>query len=369
MMTLESTQTKTRAPLIVGMPNIWNRELFDARVQQILDTKVFSNHGPFESRLESEFARIAGVKHCIAVSNATLGLEIALRSLGLQGEVIVPSFTFIATINAIVNCGLRPVFCDVDEKTGHVDLDHARTLVTERTSAILPVNLFGLVCDTDSIDSFASEHHLKMVYDSAHALWCGRGGKLCGGFGEAEVFSLHATKFVNGFEGGLITTNRDDLAASMRRRRNFGVEGAQILDYGTNAKLSEIHAAMALTNLEGAPQIKALNLQKFDEYKRRLPAALELIEPAANIESNYNYIAVLCPSGSRDALIQRLAVKGIITKAYFQPVHTFEFYKSDAILPRTESIAARILSLPTGLNVSVADVGYICDVIASALDS
>ena len=196
--------------LHVGRPNIGDRQAFMERVDTIFDNRWFSNNGPYVQQLENQLAEYLDVKHCILLTNGTIGLEIAVRALELTGEVIIPSFTFIATAHALQWQEITPVFCDIAPNSHHIDPAEIEKHITPRTSAILGVHVWGNACDVNAIAELAEKHNLKVLYDAAHAFGCSHQGRMIGNFGELEVFSFHATKFFNTFEGGAITTNDDE---------------------------------------------------------------------------------------------------------------------------------------------------------------
>ena len=356
--------------LSVGRPNIFNRERFMERVEQILDTKVMTNDGPFVQELENAVKDRFAVKHCIAVSNATLGMELVLSALDLRGEIIVPSFTFVASAHAIRRSGCKPVFSDISSKTLAMQVSDVERLITEKTSAIMPVNIYGGSVDLDEFARLAEKYNLKLVYDSAHSLGSKWNGCWTGAFGDAEVFSLHATKFINGFEGGLITTNDSALARACALTRNFCFTGYEkVSGIGTNAKLSEIHAAMALTNFECLDQILLMNEQNHSWYVKYLPEQAELVGFDPRVTPNLQYAVVLLPRNLRNEIQERLQEHGVFARKYFYPgVHQFDCYReSYAQLAVTEDVAERVLCLPVGQDVTENDVMRVCQVMQSAL--
>src|SRR5580692_9366874 len=228
------------SPLHVGRPNVGSRERLFARLNDMLDRRWFSNDGPFVHEFEAKVASITQAKHCVAMCNATVALEIAIRALEMTGEVIIPSYTFIATANAVQWQEITPVFADIDLETCTLDPRSVERVISSKTSAVLGVHLWGRACDTGALEGIGREYGLKVMYDAAHALACSHQGKMVGGFGECEVFSFHATKFINAFEGGAVVTNNDDLASRMRFMRNFGFSGYDKTSYlGVNGKMTE----------------------------------------------------------------------------------------------------------------------------------
>jgi len=247
-------------PLHVGAPNLGSRDRLYQRIDEILDRRWFTNHGPCVQDFEHRLSESMGVRHCIATCNGTVALQIAIRALGLTGEVIVPSFTFIATAHALQWQSVDPVFCDIDPATHNVDPEQVAEMITPRTTGILAVHLWGRPCDTQALAKVASRHHLRLLYDASHAFGCSHQGRMIGGFGDAEVLSFHATKFVNTFEGGAIVTEDDELADKARLMSNFGFTGYdQVVHIGSNGKMSEVCAAMGLTSLESMQEFIEVN--------------------------------------------------------------------------------------------------------------
>jgi len=236
--------------LHVGRPNIGDRARLLKRIEDILDRRWLTNNGPYVQEFERRIAETIGVKHCIATCNGEMGLEIAIRALELKGEVIVPAFTFVASAHALQWQEITPVFADIDPETHLIHPASVRRLITPRTTAILGVHIWGQTCAIEALEEIAREHHLRLLFDAAHAFGCTRHGRSIGTFGDAEVFSFHATKFVNSLEGGAIVTNHDDLARKIRLMKNFGFFGYDDVGYiGTNGKMNEFSAAMGLTSL------------------------------------------------------------------------------------------------------------------------
>src|SRR5215813_5840173 len=211
--------------LYVGRPNIGDHQRFLERVNDLLGRRWLTNNGPYVQEFEKRVADYVGVRHCITMCNATIALEIAIRALNLTGEVIVPSFTFVATPHALQWQEITPVFCDIDPRTHSLDPRQVERMITPRTTGIIGVHLWGQACDTDALEEIASRRNLTLMYDASHAFRCSHNGKMIGNFGRAEVFSFHATKFFNTFEGGAIVTNDDDLATRVKLMKNFGFAG------------------------------------------------------------------------------------------------------------------------------------------------
>ena len=366
--------------LHVGRPNIGDRSRLLGLFNQILDTKRLSNMGPLEREFEHRVAEMLGVKHCIAICNATVALEIAIRALGLTGEVIVPSFTFIATAHALQWQQIVPVFCDIDPETHCLDPRSVERLITSRTTGIVGVHLWGRGCEIDALTEIANRHGLKLLFDAAHAFACSYEGRMIGGFGDAEVFSFHATKFFNTFEGGAVTTNNDELAEKIRLMKNFGFAGYdQVIYIGTNGKMSEISAAMGLTSLESLDDFVKNNQRNYQQYCSELAEVpgLRLLTFDEHEKCNYQYIVVEIDQTKagigRDELVRLLHAENIIARRYFYPgCHRMEPYRTsypDAgrALPLTEQLADRVLTLPTGTAVGETEISGIGRIIRKAI--
>lgn len=366
-------------PLHVGRPNVGNREQFLARVEGILDRRWFTNNGPLSLEFEAKLAEYLEVRNCVIVCNATVALQMAIRALRWHGEVIVPSFTFVATAHALAWQEVTPVFCDSDPFTHNVDPDEIEKLITPRTTGILGVHVWGRPCDVDAIDRIAKKHKLTVLYDAAHAFACERGGRKIGSFGEAEVFSFHATKFFNTFEGGAITTNDDSLAARLRLIRNFGFVGADdVQELGINGKMTEISAAMGLTLLESIDSLLATNHENYEYYRQGLSGipglSLMGFDPSDYNSRQYIVVSVdpVAYGVDRDRLVEILHHENVRARRYFYPAcHRMEPYRSRDPLPRrplsgTDQLAASIMTLPTGTAVGRSEIEIICRILRLA---
>jgi dTDP-4-amino-4,6-dideoxygalactose transaminase len=365
--------------LHVGRPNIGDPQRFLALAEEVLGRRWLTNDGPLVHRLEARLAELLDVPHCVLTCNGTVALEIALRASGVTGEAIVPAFTFIGTAHALQWQNITPVFCDVDPLTHNLDPTKVEKLITPRTSAIVGVHLWGRPCDVEALQDIADRHGLTMMYDAAHAFAAARNGRKVGGFGDAEIFSFHATKFFNTFEGGAITTRDDDLAARARLMRNFGFADLdEVVDVGTNGKMTEICAAMGLAGLDGLDDVLAVNRRNFAAYAARLSAltGLTVIDQDLSGESNSQYVVVEIDATtaglSRDQLVDVLWAENVRARRYFTPgCHRMEPYRSrnqgtGRRLPVTERLADTVLVLPTGTAVDPEAIDAVCDIIETA---
>lgn len=363
--------------LHVGQPNLGDRAYFLERVAAILDSRWFTNHGECVRELEAALAGYLGVRHVIAVCNATIGLEIAIRALPMSGEVIVPALTFVATAHALQWQQITPVFCDIDPATQQLDPRQVERLINDRTTGILGVHLWGRPCAVDALSDIAQRHGLHLMFDAAHAFGCSHRGRMIGGFGRAEVFSFHATKFFNSFEGGAITTDDDALAHKIRLMVNFGFAGYDnVVHIGTNGKMNEVSAAMGLSSLRSLDQFVDANRRNHAAYRRGLGQVPGIVLLGFDDAERCNYQYVVCEyhaadgGPSRDELLRALWAENVIARKYFWPgCHRMEPYRTlypraAARLSHTDAVAARLLVLPTGTGVSLADVERVCALIA-----
>ena len=352
------------------------------RMEDMLDRKWLTNNGPFVQNFEEAVADYLGVKQCLAMCNGTVGLEIAVRALDLKGDVIVPAYTFVATAHCLQWQEIRPVFCDIDPATHCLDPEQVERHITPRTTGILGTQTWGQPCEVDALRQIAGAHDLRLMYDAAHALGCSSyEGTMIGNFGDAEVFSFHATKFVNSFEGGAVTTNDDELAEKMRLMRNFGFEGMDNVNYlGINGKMSEPAAAMGLTSLESIDEFIAVNRRNYGAYQRELDVipGLELFTYDGDQLNNYQYVILEVDEDetglTRDELLQVLLAENVKARRYFYPgVHRMEPYDSyypnaGMMLPETEALCDRVLVMPTGTAVDEDDIARIGQIVRCAVE-
>lgn len=367
--------------LHVGRPNIGDRTRFYERIDDMLNRKWFSNNGPYVQEFEQRVADMIGVRHCIAICNGTVALEIAIRALELKGEVILPSFTFIATAHALQWQEITPVFCDIDPVTHTIDPDGIEKMITPRTSGIIGVHVWGRPCNVVALEEIAAAHKLKLLFDAAHGFGCSCNGRMLGSFGDAEVFSFHPTKFFNTSEGGAIVTNNDGLAQKIRLMKNFGFSGKydDVIYLGTNGKMSEFSALTGLTNLESINHFISVNLDNYETYREALRGipGISLISYNQKEKCNYQYIVLEIDENTagitRDQLVSILRAENVLARRYFYPgCHRMEPYRSyfphaGLMLEETEKLAKRVLSLPTGTAVGREEILEICQIIRIAV--
>lgn len=366
------------SPLHVGRPNIGDRSRFLERIGGALDRHWLANNGPLVREFESRIAALASTRHCVAVSNATVGIQIAAKAAGVApgDEVVVPSFTSPATAHALHWIGATPVFCDVDD-AATADPDHVARLIGPRTRAIVGVHVFGRPCQIDRLSELAGRHGLPLILDAAQAVGCTYRGAPIGGFGLAEVFSFHATKYLNSFEGGALVTNDDEFAEEARCLRNLGMndEREQVV-CGINGRMTEAAAAMGLTSLEAMATFISVNRRNHRLYQSGLAGirGVRLREMAPGEHANYQYVVIEVDGDTagadRDTVLNALAGHNVLARPYFHPgCHQIPPYRDNPAvhtplpLPRTETLCDRVLSLPTGTAVGPAEISGTCEII------
>lgn len=353
-------------PLHVGRPNVGDREAILREIGEALDDRWLSNNGEKLLAFEARLSERLGGLHCIATCNATLGLQIAMRALGVEGEVVLPSLTFVATAHAVGWERLTPVFADVEPASLCMGPAEAEAEIGADTGALLGVHLWGRSADLPGLERLARERELPLVFDAAHALGCSRDGRPLAGFGDAAVISLHATKVANSFEGGVVVTADADLAERLGTMRNFGfVDEDEVVGLGTNAKLSEAGAAMGLASLDALDGFIAANRRNYAAYAEALAgipgvSLLPFDDPGA---VNCHHISIEVDAGAagidRDQLRAVLVAENVLARRYFYPgchrTPPYEDRRPRPALPVTERALARTLSLPTGTAVTPED--------------
>ena len=365
-------------PLHVAHASASQKERFYSLLDGVFERGQFTNDGPLVHELEERIAARLGVKHCLAICNGTAALEIAVRAAGMQGEVIAPSFTFVATAHALQWQGIRPVFCDIDPATHTLDPASAAQLITPRTGGIVGVHLWGRPCAIEALTALARDHGVPLLFDAAHAFGASHNGVMVGNFGSAEVFSFHATKLFHTFEGGAIATNDGDLAARVRLLRNFGfVDYDKVVGIGINGKMSEVSAAMGLAGLEVLDEVIALNRERHLRYARNLKGATGIaLKECSPEDSNCQYVVIevdpeVCGM-SRDQLLRVLHAENVVARRYFYPgCHRMEPYRSldpgaGRRLGNTERVAERVIVLPSSERIDGPTIEQLCELLRFA---
>ncbi len=360
-----------------SMPTL---EEYMEEIRPIWDTHWLTNMGPKHKELQARLEAFLGVPHVTLYTNGHLALENIIAALNLPqgGEVITTPFTFASTTHAIVRSGLVPVFCDVNDTDYTVDVARLESLITERTVAIVPVHVYGNLCDVDAIGAIAKKYGLRVVYDAAHAFAVKYRGVSSACFGDASMFSFHATKVFNTIEGGAVCYANDAWVQLLNDQKNFGIHNAEEVDYvGGNAKMSEFQAAMGLCNLRHLQEEIAKRKAVVERYTERLAGVrgIRLTAVQKDVESNYAYFPVIFDGYryTRNEVFERLAGQGIIARKYFFPLtNSFACYRNYPTsgvekTPVAQYLALRVLTLPLYADLPLAEVDRICDIVLGRL--
>ena len=349
-------------------------EEYIKEIKPIFESHHLTNMGPVYKKLQHSLMDYLGVPQLSMFVNGHLALEIVLQAMGLRntgGEVITTPFTFVSTVHAIVRNGLKPVFCDIRPDDYTLDPEKIEALITDKTVAIVPVHVYGTVCNTDAIQAIADKHGLKVVYDAAHAFGVKYRGIGVGNFGDAAMFSFHATKVFNTIEGGAVAFHDESLRKSLHSLKNFGIKSEECVDeIGGNAKMDEFRAAMGICNLRHIGECIAARAAAAARYNERLSGVkgITLLKQQADVEPNYAYYPVLFDpeqfGKSRDEVFTALKKKGINSRKYFYPaVNEMDCYKGTGDTPIAARISRQVLTLPMYSELTAADVDRICDAI------
>lgn len=348
---------------------------FDEYVEEIKDlwdSKILTNMGEKHNQLEEELLKYLETPNISLFTNGHLALENAIAALELTGEVITTPFTFVSTTHAIVRNGLTPVFCDINKEDYTMDTSKIEDLITEKTSAIMPVHVYGNICDVVEIERIANKHNLKVIYDAAHAFGTSINGENVANFGDISMFSFHATKVFNTIEGGALTFNDSTLNSELNMLKNFGISSPESIDrVGGNAKMNEFQAAMGLTNLRHVDKEITKRRAVVERYLHNLNGinGIELSYNQVNVESNYSYFPVMFDGYKydRDEIFETLKENQIFARKYFYPLtNNAACYKDkhDADeTPIAKYISERVLTLPLYADLSLDDVDRICQII------
>ena len=345
-------------------------------IRELWQSRWLTNSGVKHRQLEADLRQFFGVEHAVLYTNGHLALEHLIGAMGFAkgSEVITTPFTFVSTTHAIVNNGLVPVFCDVEDTFYTMDPAKIEALITDKTVAIVPVHVYGNLCDTEAIDAIAKKHNLKVIYDAAHAFGVSRGDVSAAAMGDAAMFSFHATKVYNSVEGGVITFNGEGLEETLNERKNFGLHGQEeCLHLGGNAKMSEFHAAMGICNLRHVRGEIEKRGQAVARYRARLGGVegIRLCPVQQGVTPNHAYFPVVFDGYrySRDEVMARLAAVGIGARKYFYPLtNDYACYRKAPTgggekTPVARYLAARVLTLPLYADLTAEDVDRICDII------
>lgn len=347
-------------------------------IEELWESHWLTNMGAKHKQLQENLENFLGCPHVILYSNGHLALENAIAAMNFPkgGEVITTPFTFASTTHAIVRNNLVPIFCDINPEDFTIDVSKIEDLITEKTVAIVPVHVYGKICDVEAIDAIAKKHNLKVIYDAAHAFAVKYKGISSANFGDASMFSFHATKVFNTIEGGAVCFRDNDLVVTMKDLKNFGIHGPESVTYvGGNAKMNEFQAAMGICNLRHLEAEIAKRKAVVERYNVHLSSieGIRISSPQKDVESNYAYYPVIFNGfkKTRDEVFEELGQEGIVARKYFYPItNSFECYKDYPTAgaektPVAKYLGDRVLTLPLYADLALEDVDRICKIITS----
>lgn len=352
---------------------------FDEYVEEIRDiwnSHWLTNMGVKHLKLQQELLQYMGVPAIELLTNGHMALELSIQAMGLKGEIITTPYTFASTTHAIVRNGCTPVFCDINPDDFTIDVDKIEALITDRTCAILPVHVYGNICNIEKIDNIAKKYGLKVIYDAAHSFGESYNGIGVGNFGDASCFSFHATKVFNTIEGGAVCYHDADFGKELYRLKNFGIKNEEVVDgVGANAKMNEFCAAMGICNLRHLDDEIAKRKKLVERYRNNLTDVdgIKLSPIQKSVVSNYSYFPIVVDEkkfgSTRNQIKDKLAVLGIGTRKYFFPLtNSFDCYHSMYDVNKTPIAlytSLRVLTLPLYADLDVSTIDRICDVIKS----
>lgn len=347
-------------------------EEYCEEIKDLWDSRWLTNRGAKHKLFESNLKKYLNTDNICLYCNGHLALENILAALDLRGEVITTPFTFASTTHAIVRNGLTPVFCDINPDTYTIDVSKIEELITEKTSAIVPVHVYGNICDVEAIQKIADKYNLKVVYDAAHAFGVKYKGVSVANFGDASMFSFHATKVFHSIEGGMIAFKNFELYNKLNSLKNFGIVSQEDVEYiGGNAKMNEFSAAMGICNLRHIDDEIAKRKAVVERYTQRLEnvEGIKICKINENIQSNYAYFPVVFDGYklNRDEICEKLSQNGITARKYFYPItNSFDCYQGrfDAgQTPVALDISKKVVTLPLYADLKIEDIDKICDII------
>ncbi len=351
-------------------------EEYCEEIKDLWDSRWLTNNGEKHQRLCGLLKKYLGVDNIDLLTNGHMALELSLLALNMQGEVITTPFSFASTTHAIVRSGLKPVFCDIDPDTYTIDASKIEALITDRTCAIMPVHVYGNVCNVEEIERIANKYDLKVIYDSAHTFGVKYNGKGIAAFGDVSCFSFHATKVFHTIEGGAVCYRDSEVGRKLYELKDFGIHDAEnVNSVGPNAKMTEFSAAMGLCNLKHIDEEIAKRKKVSERYFDNLEGTkgIKLNPPQPNVKSNYAYFPVVFDEkefgASRNEVMQKLAKHGIGARKYFYPlINSFGCYNNLYDVndtPVALHISKRVLTLPMYADLALEDVDRISNIVLS----
>ncbi|APC41940.1 DegT/DnrJ/EryC1/StrS family aminotransferase [Clostridium estertheticum] len=359
-------------PIQVTRSSMPDFEEYTEEIKDLWESHWLTNMGAKHKQFEATLLKYLNIPNITLFTNGHLALECTIAALNLTGEVITTPFTFASTTHAIVRNGLEPVFCDINSDDYTIDVDKLESLITDKTCAIVPVHVYGNICNVKEIERIARKYDLKIIYDAAHAFGVTVDGVSIANFGDASMFSFHATKVFNTIEGGAVVYKGEKLAEILYDIKNFGITGPESVEYvGGNAKMNEFQAAMGICNLRHIDGEIEKRKAVVERYVERLGSikGIKLVRPQTGVNSNYAYFPVVFDGYklNRDEISEKLKAENIFARKYFYPLtSSFECYKGRFDVEKTpiaKYIAERVLTLPLYADLALEDVDRICDII------
>jgi len=347
-----------------------NKEKYQKYVDEIYASGWITNNGPLVKQLEKRMAEYLGVKNIVLVANGTVALEIAYRTLGLEGYAITTPFSFVATTSSLVTNGIKPIFADIDPQTLNMDPNKIEELITPNTSAIVPVHVFGNACDVEAINKIAKKNDLKVVYDAAHAFDVQYKGESILNYGDISTLSFHATKLFHTIEGGALIINDDSLVEKARYLINFGIENQEsIPELGTNAKMNEFEAAMGLCMLDEMEDVSKKRKDVYERYEKELDGLVQFQDQNSHSTQNYGYFPIILQDEEETLRVQHvLNHQNISPRRYFYPsLDTLHYIKPKQYCEVSRNISSKILCLPIYPELDEVDQLQIIDLIKANL--
>ena len=347
-----------------------DKDKYKKYIDQIYESGWITNYGPMVQKLEKKLAAYLGVKNLILVSNGTVALEIAYRTLELKDDVVTTPFSFVATTSSIITNGMNPIFADINPKSLNIDPKNIQTKITNNTTGIVPVHVFGNACEIDKIDIIAKENNLKVIYDAAHAFNVNYKKQSILNYGDISTLSFHATKIFHSIEGGALIINDAKLVDKARYLINFGIKNKEeIPELGTNAKMNEFEAAMGLCILEEIEELNKKREVVYKLYKNELENYVNFPEQNKYSTQNYSYFPIILENEEVLKKIEKdLSNEKIFARRYFYPsLDTLKYINPPQYNKISRNIASRILCLPMHSLLKASEVKKICLIIKKSL--
>jgi len=358
----------------VARPSMPPMEEYFDKIKTLWDSAWLTNGGIIHNEFEDLLKKYLEVDNISLFMNGHMALELLIQALDLSGEIITTPFTFVSTTHAIVRNGIKPVFCDINPETFTIDVDKIESLITEKTTAILAVHLYGNVCDVEKIDSIAKKYNLKVIYDAAHSFGTSLNGTTVGNFGDASIFSFHSTKVFTSIEGGAVAFKDMNIGEELYKLKNFGIKSQfSVEGVGANAKMNEFQAAMGVCNLKYIDQEISKRKRNVERYIKHLSKieGIKLMKLKEGVTTNYSYFPVVFDESilgfNREIVCNSLEKENIFARRYFYHlISDFECYREkfdSSLTPIAQDISKNVLTLPLYAELELEDVDRICNII------